>query len=180
MIKLKPIKVLVTAAGAPGASTLIRYLRNIAERKVYVIGVDASQECIGSFFADAFESIPQATEANYVDSLLAAAQKHEVDCVVVASSYEVEVVAPHVKLFEEIGIKILVSSAESLRIANNKKLLYQLFENDPKVRVPQFKVVNTLEQLFRPVKVWGFQKNNYVLNRQFRRGVVDFDILVII
>ena len=70
MTILKPINVLLTAAGCPGASTCIRYLKSIAERQVRVIGVDAEKESIGQFLADGFYQIPSAEDNAYIDSLI--------------------------------------------------------------------------------------------------------------
>ena len=118
MTKLKPITVLLTAAGCPGASTCIRYLQGISERRVRVVGVDAAEECIGKFFTDGFYQIPLATAPDYLDQLLEIALKEKVDCIIVASSYEVEIVAAGRRKFADAGIPVLVSSSEALSIAN--------------------------------------------------------------
>ena len=41
---MRKIKVLLTACGCPGASTLIRMLKNNGEREVEIIGTDMDQK----------------------------------------------------------------------------------------------------------------------------------------
>jgi predicted ATPase len=43
---MKPIRVLLTACGCPGASTLIRMLKQNGEREVEIIGVDMDDQAI--------------------------------------------------------------------------------------------------------------------------------------
>lgn len=156
MGQLQPVSILLTAVGAPGASTCIRHLRGIRERTVRVVGVDASAECIGRFLADAFEVIPPANKPGYVEALLRVAREHDVDCLVVSSTAEVEFVAPHVARFEALGVKVLVSSPESLAVGNNKRRLYELFRHHPVVKVPDFRVVGTLEEFERGCREMGY------------------------
>ncbi len=47
---MNKIKILLTACGCPGASTLIRMLKNNGERPVEIIGTDMDKEAIGRFF----------------------------------------------------------------------------------------------------------------------------------
>ena len=177
MSHLDPIKVILTAAGAPGASTLIRYLQGIAERQVRVVGVDANAECIGTFLADEFCQIPMATDPQYPSALLSVAIDKNVDCVIISSSYEVEHISPHVASFESNGIKVLVSSPESLKTANNKKLLYEMFEHDDIVKIPKFKVVHSIDEFVKACDQLGFPNQKLCFKPSVSKGSRGFRYL---
>lgn len=137
---------LLTAAGSPGAATCIRYLKQIRERQVRVVGADVNAEAIGRHLCDAFEPIPAADSDGYIDALLDLAQRHEVDCLIPASSYEVNVVAAAVDRFAEASIRVLVSDLRDLEVAGNKRLLYEKFRDHRDVSIPKFRVVRSLDE----------------------------------
>lgn len=56
------IKVMISAVGAPGCSTLIRKIRDNGERKVTIIGIDSEKEVFGNFYSDIFYQVPKVTE----------------------------------------------------------------------------------------------------------------------
>jgi len=174
---LKPITVLMTAAGCPGASTCIRYLKGIEERQVRVVGVDAAKECIGRFLADDFRQVPMAVEPDYIDELFEYAVEQEVDCVLIPSSYEVEVIAAHRERFEHAGIKVLASSSESLKLANNKRLLYETFCDDDIVDVPEFQVVHSLDEFAAACKEMGYPDRELCFKPPFSKGSRGFRYL---
>ena len=174
---LKPITILMTAVGCPGASTCIRYLKNIAERKVRVVGVDAENECIGRFLCDDFLQVPLASDPDYIDVLFNYAVQQEADCILIPSSYEVEVIAAHRKNFEQAGIKVLASSSESLRLANNKRFLYEIFQDDTIVDVPDFCVVSTLEEFVAGCKNMGYPQRALCFKPPFSKGSRGFRFL---
>ncbi|MCD4712906.1 MAG: ATP-grasp domain-containing protein [Clostridiales bacterium] len=177
MNKLKPITVLITAAGCPGASTCIRYLKGIEERQIKIVGVDAEQECIGRFLVDDFRKVPMAIEPDYVDELFEYAVKQEADCILIPSSYEVEVIAAHRERFENVGIKVLASSPESLKRANNKRLLYETFKDDDIVKVPDFRVVHSLDEFVDACEVMGYPERKLCFKPPFSKGSRGFRYL---
>ncbi len=177
MSELRPITVLLTSSGCPGASTCIRYLQGIKERRVRVVGVDANEESIGRFLADDFRKVPLATDPTYSDALLAYAIEQDVDCIHISSSYEIEILSANRKKFEDKGIAVLASSIEALNVANNKRLLYELFRDDPNVKVPLFTVVNTLEEFISATKTMGYPEKKLCFKPPYSKGSRGFRYL---
>lgn len=177
MSKLKDITVLMTASGCPGASTCIRYLKGISERNIKVIGVDVEKECIGRFLADEFRQVPLASSDEYIPRLLEIALEFQVDCIIIPSSYEVEVIAASRGVFESKGIKVLASSSESLKKANNKYLLYKTFEEHDIVKVPDFKLVNSLEKFIQTCQDMGYPDRELCFKPPFSKGSRGFRYL---
>lgn len=145
MAALPDIAVLLTAAGSPGASTCIRHLRGIAERRVRVIGGDANPHAIGRQLCDDFHVLPRADDPVYVDALLDIARRTGPDVLIPASTFEIETVAPHAQRFEDLGVRVLASDAKTLEIANDKHAIYELMGGDADVRVPDFRLATSLE-----------------------------------
>ncbi|MEO5377974.1 MAG: ATP-grasp domain-containing protein [Magnetococcus sp. DMHC-6] len=177
MRELRPITILVTAVGCPGASTLLRYLANITERSIRLVGVDASRESFGRFFVSMFQQVPLANDPSYIEVLLAFAVEQNVDCILIPSSYEVEVISAKREQFEAHGIKVLVSSPEALKKANNKRLLYELFREDPLVKVPQFRVVATLDDFVKGCQEMGYPEQKLCFKPPFSKGSRGFRYL---
>jgi len=48
---VEDLKIILTACGCPGASTLIRMLRNNSERNTEIVGVDADAQAIGTMLS---------------------------------------------------------------------------------------------------------------------------------
>lgn len=177
MSKLKPITVLMTAAGCPGASTCIRYLKGIKERDVRVVGVDSDAESIGRFLADDFMQVPLANDADYIEVLFNYAVQQNADCILIPSSYEVEVIASHRERFEHAGISVLASSSVALKLANNKRLLYETFRDDQIVDVPDFLVVNTLDEFITGCRELGHPERALCFKPPFSKGSRGFRYL---
>lgn len=174
---LKPITVLVTAAGCPGASTCIRYLKTVRERDVRVIGIDASSECVGRFLCDDFLQVPAAKHPDYITTVLDYCLEQKVDCILVSSSYEIEELARNSRHFSDKGISLLASSADSLKMANNKQFLYETCRDIPGIKVPEFTVVNTLEQFVDACAIMGYPDRNLCFKPPFSKGSRGFRYL---
>jgi carbamoyl-phosphate synthase large subunit len=142
---VKPITIVLTASGSPGASTCIRYLKGIEEREVRVVGVDANPEAVGRHFCDAFETVPASGDPAYVDRLLEVAVRHGADCLIPASSYEVNTVSAAAERFTRAGVKVLASEPEVLAVANNKYRLYDRLKDVPGVRLPDWRLVDSFD-----------------------------------
>lgn len=119
-MRLKPIKVLLTACGCPGASTLIRMLKKNGEREVEIIGVDVDDQAIGRFLADRFFQVPLADSSDYIPQMLDLAKRVQPDVLFPESSMEVYPLAVHKKEFEDLGVTVLVSNPEVIETASNE------------------------------------------------------------
>ena len=174
---MRPISILLTAAGCPGASTCIRYLRGVRERAVTVVGTDANPEAIGRFMANRFHAVPVATDPSYIDRLLEVAIVEKVDALIPASSYEIEIVAQSAARFEEHGIRVVASEPEVLRVANNKERLYEACRDDPRIPLPEYRMARTLEEFLEAVESLGFPKTRVCFKPTFSKGSRGFRYL---
>ena len=69
MPSLKPLKLVLTAVGCPGASTLIGQLRANGERPIEIFGVDLRPDAVGRFLCDGFATVPPGAAPEYIPAL---------------------------------------------------------------------------------------------------------------
>jgi carbamoyl-phosphate synthase large subunit len=154
---MKPIRIIITGAGAPGIQGTIHSLRqNYDQRDVYIIGTDISQEVVGTFICDEFYTIPRASKkAEYLAALLKLASETHADILLPQNTAELLTLAQNKSKFEEIGVKVVVSNAESIEISNNKFNLMELCRKHD-VPVGDYYLVNTSAGLQDAAKKLGW------------------------
>lgn len=138
-------RVLLTACGCPGASTLIRMLKGIVERRIEVIGADVDDQAVGRFLADSVHVVPPADDPTFVQSLLDLVDAVEPDVVFSQSSAEVPVLARHLERFEERGVAVPISRPEAIDIASNKHTMYETLRVKTDLPLPAYRLVPSLD-----------------------------------
>ena len=122
---MRPITVLLTAAGVPGAAALVRALRENGEREVRVVGTDMSELASGRHLCDAFAVVPGGEEPTFVDALLELCARETVDAVLPQSSYELLALAEAKDRFD---CAVLVASPDAVRRSNDKAETYAMLD----------------------------------------------------
>ncbi len=133
-----PLKLVLTATGCPGASTLIRMFKANGEREIEIFGVDARPDAIGRFLCDGFETVPPGASPEYIPAMLRIVARERPDVLFVQSSYEVGHIARHRGAFEELGAKVLVAGPEAIDLCNDKAAMHAALTGLP---VPQPKLL---------------------------------------
>ena len=87
-VTARPLRVLLTASGAPGAARLIRALQENGERKLAVIGTDMSERSAGRFLCDSFHVVPPGSSDEFAPAVAALAEREGADVVFPQSSGE--------------------------------------------------------------------------------------------
>ena len=122
---MRPLTVLLTAAGVPGAPALVRALRENGERDVRVVGTDMSELAAGRHLCDAFHVTPGGGDPAFVDALLEVCAREGVDAVLPQSSYEL---LPLAEARDRFDAAVLVASPEAVRRSNDKAETYALLD----------------------------------------------------
>lgn len=78
-------------------------------------------------FSDKHFIVPRVTEERYIEELLTICQKERICLIIPLIDTELLLLANSKQLFEEIGVKVLVSSKELNEISNNKLNTYYFF-----------------------------------------------------
>ena len=130
-MSLPPLKLVLTAAGCPGASTLIRMLKTNGERPVEIHGVDMRADAIGRFLCDGFDVVPPGDSPDFIPRLLEVVERERPGILLVQSSNEVEAVARSREAFAALGATALVADPEAIALSNDKADMYEALRDSP-------------------------------------------------
>jgi carbamoyl-phosphate synthase large subunit len=168
------INVLMTGAGAPGAAGILKCL--FQNPDIHVTAADANPDAVGRRLVDDFVTIPFAHQENFIETILSVCREKNIHVLLPLVTKELIPLAQHVKELEASGVKLLVSSAESLEIANNKSRLYQFLEWRG-IDLPAYRVVETIEQFETAVKELGYPDKDICFKPSVSNGSRGFRIL---
>jgi carbamoyl-phosphate synthase large subunit len=170
---VKPITVLVTAAGAPGTAALLGALRRNGEREVRLVGTDMSERSVGRHLCDAFHLVPAGSDPAFPDAMLDVATRERVDAILPQSSFDLEGLAGHVERFP---VPVLVSSVDAIRRSNDKALTYELM-HQLGITAPQFIRVNGAREVDAAARDLGYPDRPVCFKPVFSSGSRGFRVL---
>lgn len=148
-----PVNILMTGGGAPGAAGILRCLKQQPGFTVFV--ADADEQVGGRYHNNHFSPIPKGDDPSFADSLLSLCRRLNIHVLLPLVTKELLPLAQRKAEFDMAGVKVLVSSAAALEIANNKSRLYEFLQWRG-LEVPAFKVVETVPQFTEAVKELGY------------------------
>lgn len=125
---MKNFNVLVTCASALSDGLYGCLTDNEDGVKVNVYAANAAEFDLtrSNAVAGAF-LVPKISDPSYFTAILHICVEYDIDIIVPKATLELEWMAQHKEKFEEYGIKVSVTSLESLRVANNKVMLNRAF-----------------------------------------------------
>jgi len=173
---MRDLKILITAAGSPMAATNLKYLKNIKERKITLIGTDLTYDKIGAHWCDEFYTVPKGESAAFIPRLIEIIRKEKPDVLFPQSSSEVINLSKHKETLENEGVKILISSKDAVYKSENKAELYKTLENSD-VKIPNYRIVNTLKEFLEAVKSLGYPEIPVCFKPPISKGTRGFRIL---
>jgi carbamoyl-phosphate synthase large subunit len=173
---VRPIRVLVSAAGAPGTAALLRGLRENGERTVRLVGSDMSERSIGRHLCDAFHLVPAGDDPGFPDAILDICKAGGVDAVLPQSSFDLEALAEHKQRFADAGVAVLVASPGAIRRTNDKADCYAFLQ---RIGVPtiDFRRVRGGEAVRAAAEELGYPDRAVCFKPVFSSGSRGFRIL---
>ncbi len=174
LMELMHINILMTGGGAPGAAGILKCLQFNPNFEITM--ADADPNAVGRWLHAEFETIPHASEKNFIEKLLSICSKRNIHIVIPLVTKELIPLAHHKKEFEEQEIKVLVSNVDSLEIANNKTRLYQFLEWRG-IDVPAYRVAETVDQFKSAVRELGFPAKKVCFKPSVSNGSRGFRII---
>lgn len=167
---MKDLKIVLTACGCPGASTLIRMLKNNEERNIEIIGTDMDSEAIGRFLTDKFYQVPPGRSKEYIPKMLEIVEKERPHIVFPESSYEVYPLACHKSQFEELGTEVLVSDPKPIEVSINKHTMYEILRQKTNVNLPKYFSAESLDQFLTIIEKLGYPEKPVVFKPHIGKG----------
>jgi carbamoyl-phosphate synthase large subunit len=168
------INILMTGGGAPGAAGILECLWQHPLFNIVV--ADANPDAVGRYLVKDFCVIPKANDPAFIDSVLSLCREKNIHIVLPLVTKELIPLSQHIKEFELAGAKVIVSSGESLEIANDKSGLYQFLQWRG-MDVPDFRVVETIEQFKTATKELGYPEKTICFKPSVSNGSRGFRIM---
>ena len=167
---MKDLKLVLTACGCPGASTLIKMLKNNGERKIEIIGTDMDEEAVGRFLTDKFYTVPPGNSKEYIPKMLEIVEKEEPDIVFPESSYEVYPLSCNRERIEALGTKVLVSDPKPIEVSNNKCKMYETLGKNTTIDLPKYCSVESLDEFQDGIERLGYPENPVIFKPHIGKG----------
>ena len=167
MLSGRTVNILMTGAGAPGAAGIIFCLQSNPFLQLTV--ADAGENAVGRYLVNDFVQIPKADDPNFTGALLKICIEKHIQIILPLVTKELFPLSQHKILFEEKGIKVLVSSEKAINISNNKSACYR-FLREKGIAVPDFFVVTTVDQLIDAAKKLGYPQKQFCFKPSISNG----------
>lgn len=122
------MNILFTSSGRRVA-LIKKFKESLIQEKISgnIITADLKRTAPTVYFSDNHYIVPRVTEERYIEELLTICQKEKICLIIPLIDTELLLLAKNNQLFEEIGVKVLVSSKELNEISNNKINTYNFF-----------------------------------------------------
>lgn len=175
---LRPLKLVLTASGCPGAAALIRMLRANGEREIVVHGVDMRAEAVGRFLCDSFETVPPGVSPQYIPRLLEIVTRERPQVLFVQSSWEVGPIARHKQDFEDLGALTLVATAEAIDLCSDKARMHAALQGTA-IPVPQPRLLmpKSLDEFLEGARELGYPEAPVCFKPPVSKGSRGFRVL---
>ncbi len=150
------VTVLVTGAGAVGASGIIKAIRRADAFDAHIVGVDTDPDAYGFTLVDTAETVPAADTDAFVSDLLAVARREDADVILPLNAAEVGPLSEAKPVFESEGIEVMVLSPQALSVARDKGRLYDELVKQAHPVAPEFYRVSTYDEFLDAVHALGY------------------------
>lgn len=156
---MRDLTVLGTACGAIFMPGFFRCLKENHERNIKIVGCDISDDRFMSAVVDKYYQVPRYDENGYIDKILEICLIEKVDIVFPQISMELELFRNRLSDFEKTGVKVAISSKDTLAVANNKYLLYEEMKRNG-LKTPEYYRVCSKRTLLEAVEKLGYPKKD--------------------
>lgn len=114
-------RILVTGVGGAAGIAAVKYLKKLGN---YVVGVNCLENSAGFQLADKWSIVPYASSEDYIEKLLEVCMENKVELLIPTVDEELIICSKNKEKFNKNGIKIIVSSVETLQNCLDKYRFY--------------------------------------------------------
>ncbi|WP_164908579.1 ATP-grasp domain-containing protein [Halobacillus litoralis] len=140
------MNVLVCSAGR--RVKVVQYLRqNINKSGGKVITVDCNVNAPALYFGDEFDIIPQIDNEEYLASIIAVCKKYKIKGILSLIDPELEMLAKNKKIFDEIGVTLVLSPLDVIQYCYDKQETYNYLTTLGIPAIPTFSSLKTVTSL---------------------------------
>ena len=169
-------RLLLTGAGAPGASGILRSLDR-SSLALRVLGVDMDPDAYGFALVDDADTVPAGTDDGYLECVRELVERKSINVVLPLTTAELEPLSRAKADFESQGVSVMVSDPGALETANDKGRLYAFLEERGFECAPDFERVDTREAFVDAVSRLGYPDRPVCFKRPVASGMRGFRVL---
>lgn len=126
------------------AYNIINLIKQDESTEFYIIGTNELDNSVLKQVCNEWYKEPEdAKNKEYIDFCLDFCRAHNVD--IFMPHRHLQLVSQYKSKFEDIGVKVMVDDYEIVSILNDKNRAYDYFENHDFIKVPDYYVVETLD-----------------------------------
>lgn len=147
------MNILLTSVGRRGY--LVKYFKQALGTDDRVFGADNNPYSPAFAYCDGTAVLPEVKTNHYIQSLLDVCRRYSIDTVIPLIDPELEILAPCIQQFSDVGVLLLVSPEETVQMASDKYLTYEFAQKNG-LRAPQtfIDITEALDQLTAAAMNW--------------------------
>ena len=171
------IRLLVTCVGGSTVPTLLGCLDKSSIFSYYLVGVDSKSSGNSRELLDSYYQVPNGSDNRYIEKILEIVKIEKIEFILPGSDEEAVCISKNKKIFNDIGVKPIVSSIEVIELITNKYNTYMTLTKKG-VRVPEYKIVNSIEELRSAIYEYGYPDTTVIskpVNGRGGRGLYVFE-----
>ena len=154
---MKDIRVLLTAAGGLGVTGVIDALLSNGERNIDIISTDIRESTLVGQLTK-YRKVPPGNAEGYIESILNLIKDEAIDVIIPLATNELLPFSYNRNLFENIGVKVCISSPTAIENALDKGKCYQILK-ERNLHPPDFFLVKNIEEFKAAVASLGYPEN---------------------
>ena len=162
MKKKDQIRLLLTSSRGVINLGRVESLKKNSTYDFYIVGVDAIGDSFKLPLIDEQIKVPFGKENAYLNSIIKIVKNKQIDVIFPASDYEVYALSKHIDVFNNMGIKVVCSSFETIAKSVNKATMLD-FLKENNVATPKYSVPKSFQSFVDSAKKLGYPKNMLVV-----------------
>src|SRR3989344_3362083 len=160
---MKKLNVLITGAGAPGIAGTIYSLRNNFNNTIFkLVTTDVCDGVVGKYMSDRFYKVFPPEHIKFIPQILKIVRNEKIDVIIPQTTRETLVLSKNQHKFKEIDVRIVTSSYETIKVANDK---YLLLEKSKKIGIPypKYFLARSQKEFMDSIKLLNYPKQKIVV-----------------
>ena len=138
---MSKVNLLVLSCGT--RNLLVRYFRNCFE---CVVGTDCSHLAPALYECDAHYIVPEMNDRRYLQSIIDICESENITAILPLQEDELKLISESRCIFENIGVKVLVSNISVINLCRDKIAFYDFLCNN---NMPTLKTWSNLDDFYR-------------------------------
>ena len=171
------IRLLITCVGGSTAPTLIDCLNKSSIFSYYLVGVDSKSSGNSRELLDSYYQVPNGSNNRYFEKILDIVKNEKIEFILPGSDEEAICISKNKKIFNDIGVKTIVSNIEVMELITNKYNTYTALAKKG-VRVPEYEIVSSIEDFRNAIYKYGYPDSTVIskpVNGRGGRGLYVFE-----